>query len=202
MEHAIWTLDDWKKVCFSDESSFECQDASQPMVWHKLGHPQPTVPNVKFPTKVMVWSVMCHKGTGHLHIVEGIINSKKYVEVLKDRLLPQLQEWFPENSAVFMQDGAPCHTAKNSMKFLEDEGVQVLKWPGNSLDLNPIETMWAIIKRRLKGQTIKTKKDMISAVIKAWLHDESVAITSNKLVTTMPDHVKAVIAAKGGHTKY
>ena len=65
---------------------------------------------VKFPTRVMVWSVMCFKGTGRLHVVEGTMNSKKYVDVLKDCLLPQLQEWFRNENFIFMQDGAPCHT--------------------------------------------------------------------------------------------
>ena len=88
------------------------------------------------------------------------------------------------------------------MKFLQDKDIQVLKWPGNSPDLNPIETMWAIIKRRLKGRTIKTKSQTISAIIKAWLYDNSVADTCNKLINTMPDRMKAVLAAKGGHTKY
>ena len=37
------------------------------------------------------------------------MNSAKYIEVLQDRLLPQLNEWFPEGDAIFMQDGAPCH---------------------------------------------------------------------------------------------
>lgn len=201
-QHAVWTIDDWKKVCFSDESSFQCQDASQPLVWHKVGRPYPTVPTVKFPTKVMVWSAMCYKGTGRLHIVEGNMNSKNYIEVLKDRLVPQLNQWYPDGDAIFMQDGAPCHTAKNSISFLESKGIQLLNWPGNSPDLNPIETLWAIIKRRLKGKTIKTKKEMITALIQAWFRDESVADTCNKLINTMPDRVRAVIAAKGGHTMY
>ena len=43
-EHEDWTEEDWRKVVFSDESTFECQDESQPKVWHKMGSPKPTVP--------------------------------------------------------------------------------------------------------------------------------------------------------------
>ena len=88
------------------------------------------------------------------------------------------------------------------MKFLEDNGVFVLPWPGNSSDLNPIETLWAVIKKRLQCMTIKAKTDMISALIKAWFRDESIKETCKKLITTMPERVQAVIAAKGDHTKF
>ncbi len=74
----------------------------------------------------MVWSVISCKDAGRLHIVEGIMNSQKYVNVLWDHLLPQLWEWFPSGDAIFMQDGAPCHTAKHSMNFLQDNSEKFL----------------------------------------------------------------------------
>ena len=69
------------------------------------------------------------------------MNAQKYVAVLQDHLLPQLREWFEDGDVIFMQDGAPCHTAKVTIAYLQHEGVKVLKWPGNSPDLNPIETL-------------------------------------------------------------
>ena len=200
-QHQTWTVEDWCKVCFSDESSFQCEVAYTPRVWHQRGRPIPSRPTVKFPTKVMVWSVMSYKGAGRLHVVENTMNSDQYIKVLSARMIPQAREWFP-GDYVFMQDGAPCHTSRKSMKYLADNHVTVLPWPGNSPDLNPIETLWAIVKRRLRKQTITTQQAIITSLISAWCRDASIADTCRKLVESMPQRVRAVIAAKGGNTTY
>jgi transposase len=200
--HAHWTVEDWNKVCFSDESTFMCQAASTSLVWHKKGQSTPTLPTVKYPTKVMVWSVMCAKGAGRLHVVEGNMNTDQYCQVLVNHFLPQANEWYPTGGYTFMQDGAPCHTSKRSMQCLASHGIPVLPWPGNSPDLNPIETLWAIVKKRLRTQTFTTKETLIAGIKKLWLQDATLRATCQKLIASMPTRVKAVIAAKGGNTKY
>ena len=77
---------------------------------------------VKHPTSVMVWSCMSYYGVGRLYIVNGTMNQVQYTRVLETKLLPQLQEWFSEGTATFMQDGAQCHTAKSVMRFLACQG--------------------------------------------------------------------------------
>lgn len=117
-------------------------------------------------------------------------------------MLPQFREWFPGNDGIFMQDGAPCHTARVVKRYLADTNVALLEWPGNSPDLNPIENLWAIIKRRLAANTITTKQQMIAEVIRIWHHDQDITGMLHALVDSMPRRIANVIQAKGGHTNY
>ena len=87
-------------------------------------------------------------------------------------------------------------------QFFTQNQITVLEWPGNSPDLNPIENLWAICKKRLSKMDCTTKTKMISAVIQVWFHDDELKGSCQNLVNSMPTRVKGVINAKGGHILY
>ena len=66
------------------------------------------------------------------------VNADVYKIVLEQYVVTALQNSGIE-TPVFMQDNAPCHKAKLVMNYLADQGVEVMNWPAQSPDLNPIE---------------------------------------------------------------
>ena len=40
-----------------------------------------------------------------------------------------------------MQDNAPCHKAKVVMSYLSEQDFEIMDWPPQSLDLNPVENL-------------------------------------------------------------
>jgi hypothetical protein len=83
-------------------------------------------------------------GPGSLVPVDGMMNSSKYIEILKSRVLPFLQT-FADCKGTFQHDIAPCHNSKAVTKFIEAKKkiiiISMLYWPGNSPERNPIENL-------------------------------------------------------------
>ncbi|KAG1681713.1 putative non-intrinsic ABC protein 5 [Nymphon striatum] len=134
--------------------------------------------------------------------VEGMMNSEKYKAVLQTHLLPTMRRDFPDGDGIFQQDLAPCHTSCKMRTFFEESGLEVLDWPGNSPDINPIKNLWVIMKRRLQKEDCSTMTKLISAGIRAWYHDEELAKMCSNLVESMPNRVQMLVKAKGGHISY
>lgn len=204
-KYVSWTVEDWRKVLFSDESHFLVQGQRSRFV-RKSDNEKLTTAHidqtVKHPLKKMFWGCFSYKGTGCLVPIEGMMNSQKYRDLLEHRLEAELRKVDANSQAVFQQDSAPCHVSKIMMKYFKDKKISCLEWPGNSLDLNPIENLQAIVKARLRKIDCTTKTKLIEAVIHTWFRDQQISENCKKLVDSMPKRVEEVIKAKGGHISY
>ncbi len=72
---------------------------------------------------------------------------------------------FKDAYFIFHQDLAPAHTAKSC---LNDHGVDVLDWSANSPDLNPIENLWGIVKRKMRNKRPKNADELKTTVKETW----------------------------------
>ena len=198
-----WTERQWQNVMFSDESTF-CQFGTH---LHRVRRPTGlrydqrfTVATMKHPQKVMVWGCFSAFGRGSLYFLPAgeTINAKKYIDILKNKLPHTMQI---HNVTCFQHDGAPAHTAKIVKKWFSDNHIDVLDWPGNSPDLNPIENLWELMKRRLAKRCPKNMQDVRYWLTRIWCQELSKELCK-KLVTSMQKRIKDVLRRKGQQTKY
>ncbi len=154
-----WIVAQWFKVLFSDESKFYISFGNQcPRVWRKGGEahsPSFLKSSVKFPQSVMIWGAMSSAGVGPLCFLKTKVTTSVYQIILEHFMLPSADQLFKDADFIFQQDLAPAHTAKSTKRWLNDHGVGVLDWPANSPDLNPIENLWGIVKRKMRNKRPK-----------------------------------------------
>ena len=75
-----------------------------------------------------------------------------------------------------------------------------MDWPAQSPDLNPIENLWSILDKHLSNRKPKIESELFELLRNKWEQlDMSIL---RKLVDSMPDRCRAVIANKGFPTKY
>ena len=202
--HKNWTTE-WKNIIWSDESRFELfNNDSRNWIWRKTNERYNVnclKPTVKHSVGIMVWGCFCKNKLGPLVLVEGTLNSDKYIELLDEYLLPFLIDLGMENH-IFQADNAPCHASIKTKTWKEDNLIEILPWPAQSPDINPIENLWDILERRVrKHKPLPTNKNDFFKILKEeWNNiDESQLI---RLVESMPNRINAVIKSKGNPTKY
>jgi len=217
-EHINWDLDKWKYIIWSDECSVvrgsgkdrEWVFRTPCQKWDKEMIEQ--TPKGKG-VSVMVWAAFSGAGgRSELIILDRDFESKKhgysansYIKVLEEAI-PTL--WEPEYS--FMQDNAPIHKAKKTLKWFEDQGIPVVEWPPYSPDLNPIEQIWFQLKKlvyevnpemdNLSGGEEKVREELAKALKEAWERIDQKYFDA--LWQSMERRCQAVLRADGWQTKY
>ena len=86
-------------------------------------------------------------------------------------------------------------------QFLATNNVNVLDWPANSPDLNPIEQVWDESGRRVRrNHAIHTVNDLAAALQAEWANLPAPFI--QRYVNSMRRRVTACISQNGGHMRY
>ena len=158
-EHVIWTKEQWYCIPFSDQSLFNLFSCDGRKFVRRSPKERYSLQCTKSSIKLgevwwcLAWFLF---GTRPLVKLHGKINATVYKEILKKYVL-----WSAINQpAVFMQDNAPCHTAKSVRTFLSDEDFTVMEWPAQGPDMNPCENIWKLLNERAKGKNPRNVKEL------------------------------------------
>lgn len=203
-----WTKEDWQRVIFSDETKINrfgsdgrkwCWKTPQSQL--QFNHMTPTVKHGG--GSLMVWGCITAFGTGQLVKINGIMNAALYCSILQEDLMDTLKlHKLKKSDVIFQHDNDPKHTAKCTKQWLKDAKIEVLEWPPQSPDLNPIENLWELFKRRLNDfpEPPSSMLQLWERVEQIW--DKIEKDYCKKLIDSMPERILEVIKAKGGHTRH
>jgi hypothetical protein len=113
-QYRHWTANDWKKVLFSYETlvtqfAFYLPHVRRPQ--NQRYHERSTIPVVKHAPSVMFWGCLSASGPGALWVMpQGTsINSAVYLGIAQQHVPAKMDRL---HCTHFLQDGAPCHSAK------------------------------------------------------------------------------------------
>ena len=80
--------------------------------------------------------------------LQGAVNAVRYQnDILLPLVIPHIRA---NRGMILAQDNATCYSARTTHQFLRAYNVRLLDWSAKSQDLNPIEHVWDLLKRRVR----------------------------------------------------
>lgn len=207
-------------ILFTDESVVELwPKPNRQNTRIRTSNPEAKVVQVpKNGLKIMIAGGLASMGLTRLHICEpkATINGEYYRQKIlpvyfhsigssEDPNLVSNDVLFERPSdVVFMQDGAPAHSARETMNLLSNRCSNVWgrgTWPGNSPDLNPIEHLWGVIQDSVFIEPRpRNRCELISRVQQTW--DSITETETRRLVHSFPSRINQCREREGRHTDY
>ena len=196
---------DWTRVIAADEATFYLCDTPNrrhDLVWVRKGDPIPPILKGKAATKWSLFGAIASSGRVALAVFDERFTKETYVEIMANELLPGADVAFPSDDWAYLHDRSPQHSSKVAQAWLDAYVPEHFSdsWPGNSPDLNPMENLWSVLRDRTLLRSPTTKDGLRTAIHAAWRSIDSNYTAT--LFSSMPNRLRDVIKAKGGHTKY
>ena len=89
---------------------------------------------------------------------------------------------------------------KKYPKFIHENKINLIYWPSNSPDLNPIENVWGLMKNQIEQKTPRNEKELMEMINQTW-NDISIDLLK-KLSLSMKSRIEQCIESKGKYTNF
>lgn len=140
---------DISKIIFSDESLIQINHYRK-KIYRFNGEAKRDITRFNPEIKLMIWGAISVRGVVGYTTIDGVLTSKKYIDILKYVLLPGAKKVFGSEEWLFQQDNAKAHISSDVKEWMSNNGVKLWEHPPQSPDMNPIETVWSLIKGRIE----------------------------------------------------
>lgn len=199
-DYSKWTINDWKKVIFSDECRIHRYSNCRQLVRRPLCtrfKKRYTIKTVKYNGfSVHIWGAIWGDGFRSIIKCPQRLNSQGYQSVIEEGLIP-----FYKPYNIFQQDGATCHTSKTTIDYIDSQNVLNLSdWPPTSPDLSIIENVWAFLKDKVGKRKAKNCDELWQIIQDEWNKIPSSYIEN--LYESIPRRLKMIQRNKGQYGKY
>lgn len=210
-EHVNWSDRQWERVLWTDEASVRCGYWGQVYVTRRQDetfNEDCLIARFRKYSACMIWGSISQSGPKELFIfeqgsVDGMVFRRSIVPLIQKATTEMQQEGgiFGFNQrAVIMQDGASLHTAKATRDLFLSKELDVMKWPAQSPDLNPIENIWSLLKHRIGLHFPRDREAVIRAARLEW--SRLTVSDTSRACQSMRQRCQAVIDTQGGHTRW
>ena len=208
------------RVWFSDEAHFLLHgnvNRQNSRIWAGEPPPEAVSEHPLHSPKVTVWCALSASGVVGPFFFETpngsttTVDQHGYVEVL-EKFWRQLQDDPVQSNrrnppVWFQQDGAPAHTSRLALQWLDDHfGARLLSrktptpWPAHSPDLTPMDFyLWGYLKAEVckkKAKNLTELKTMIAEAVRGITSD-----TCARVIRQVEARAEICIRQKGGHVE-
>lgn len=211
--HLYWTIEDWSRILWTDECYFSLGTGTyREWVWRRSNeayYRDCVGLRLQKRKSIMVWASFHGSMKGPFFFWDrqqhGTVTSATYCRYCVPLAIERINSMRQQCNIhlTLQQDNASTHRAIRTQAMLQSYGVLPMEWPPYSPDLNPIETLWSIMKGFLARNHPIPSQDPTQirrAIEAAW--DSIEPVTLQRLIEGMPNRMREVIANNGGHTHY
>ncbi len=149
---------------------------------------------------MIVWGCFSTSGVGNLVFIEGTLNKEGYLKIPRDNVLQSAEKMGLGHHFKFWQDNDPKHKSRLCKKWLLYRIPLNITPSATSPDLNPIENVWDELDRRVHERPISPIPELQERFQEEWAKLSLEYI--QKLISSMPKRMRAIVDQKGGPTKY